>query len=329
MPSDSVKIMSDSYLYNKSDYSKQIYEFLMTHQVINKNSQEFDDILYQVKVRQTSPIITKVLMSDKVVLCLPNKALPRAFKVIRAKDPRSKTANRKIYIDCSECIVYKDGVYRLKSIAHLISYVITAMSYIIYYIKPELITRNVDLTKAGSEAFVDLSLYILGFLKAPITVGDNKESMSYILAVYYQLCILGKTEFNTALNMGKKISKIDDKKAQYLDILFSELFQNKDIPINKVSIDDFIALFAKVFMNQDKTYSGPDRLNSDVFVSRWMYSFGPGTYLGLELFCPFSSIITDTYVGGYINQQNTIEKIVSRNVIEFSTTLLKIGSDNA
>ena len=60
-----------------------------------------------------------------------------------------------------------------------------------------------------------------------------------------------------------------------------------------------------------------------------MYAYGPNTFLALDCFVPFSQILTDTYVGAYLNQQNTIEKVVGKNCNIFSTELLKVGSENA
>lgn len=325
MEQEKMKIISESFLYQHADYGKEIYNFLMTSEPIDKKSDAFSDILYQVKMRQTSPVLSKVLMSNKVVLCIGKKDLARPFRVLRAKDPRDKNAPKKVYIDCTNMILEKDGIYKCNNIPALISYLITAMTYIIYYEHPELITRNSDLTKSATEAFVDLCIYVLGYLKVPVTYADNKEKMSYVLATYYQYCVLGKTEDNSIMNLAKKISKIDTKKAQYLDVLFSSLYEH---PRN-TNINDFLIQFAQVFMNQSKNYTGDDKLDIDVFVQRWMFLIGPGTFLGLELFVPFSAILTDCYVGAYLNQQNTIEKIVARNVAEFTTTLLKVGSENS
>ena len=325
MANQEMKLTNEAFLYQKADYGKEIYNYLMTAVHIDKKSDAFADVLYNVKMRQTSPVLSKVLMSDKVILAIGKKDLTRGFRVLRAKDPRDKNGTRKVYIDCTNIIVEKDGIYKCNNIPVLISYLITAMTYVIYYEQPELITRNADIVKSGTEAFVDLFLYVLGYLKVPVTYADNKEKMSYVIAKYFQFCVLGKTEESSVVNLSKKISKIDMKKAQYLDILFDDLFEN---PRN-TTINDFIILFAQVFLNQNKDYTGADKLDIDSFVSRWMYMIGQGTFLGLELFVPFSAILTDCYVGAYINQQNTIEKIVARNVAEFTTTLLKVGSENA
>ena len=63
----------------------------------------------------------------------------------------------------------------------------------------------------------------------------------------------------------------------------------------------------------------------DIIVEKWMYLYSPTTIMGLELFPNFSAMITDAYVGCYINNQKTIEKITGRSMVEYTKTILSIG----
>lgn len=320
------KAFNDSYLYNTADYTKEIYNFIMTAEVIDKTSDAFSDIAYQLRIRQTSPVLTKVLMSEKVVLCIVPKPMPRPFRVFRAVDVKhGKNADKKVFIDCSELIKNEGGVYKCKNLAVLMSYIISAMTFVLYYAIPDKLIRNSSLVQSGTEAFVDMMLYVLGYLKVPITYADNREKMSYALAVYYQKCILCKDNTDSISQLAKKVSKLDVRKCEYIDTIFNAFYKDRQY----VNIKEFLVEFARVFLNQEPDSKDPNRFDIDTFVQRWMYAFGPGTYLGLELFPAFASILTDCYVGGYVNQQNTIEKIVGQNVVEFTTALLNIGSDNA
>lgn len=321
-----VKTFSDSYLYSTADYSRNIFNYIMSADVIDKNSEAFADIIYQVKVRQISPVILKVLMSDKVLLCIAPKSMPRPFKVFRAVNIKEgRHAEKKIFIDCTGLIQMDGGVYKCKQVGVLLSYLISAMTNVLYYQIPDKLIRNTTLTESGTEAFIDMMLYVLGYLNVPITYYDNKEKMSYVLALYYQRCILCKTDMNSISQVAKKLSKLDAKKAEYLNVIFGTFFGDKPY----VDISDFIKEFARVFLNQEEDSKDKRKLDVDAFIQRWMYAFGPGTYMGTELFPVFASILTDCYVGAYINQQNTIEKIVRGNVAEFTTALLSLGSDNA
>ena len=40
----------------------------------------------------------------------------------------------------------------------------------------------------------------------------------------------------------------------------------------------------------------------------------------------FSTMMTDAYVGGYLNQQMTIEKIIGPTMVSFTKTILQIGA---
>lgn len=321
------KILSDTYLYAKANYGREMYNYLMSSTVIDKYSDSFSDIEYQVKIRQVSPVIMKVLMSESIVLCTSNKPMARPFKVFRAKNIKESRdkQDRKVFIDCTDLIVFDGGTYKCKNIQHLLSYLITAMTYVLYYAIPDKLVRNTNFVQAGTEAFVDMMLYVLGYLKIPVTYADNREKMSYALALYYQRCILCKSDMNVISQMAKKVSKLDPKKCAYLDTIFGVFFGEKPY----VGIDEFIAEFARVFLNQEKTTKDPNRLSVDTLIDRWMYAFGPSTIFGLEFFPSFAQAIIDCYVGGYLNQQNTIEKIVGNNVADFTNTLLDIGSENA
>lgn len=322
-----IKIFSDSYLYGKANYTREIFDYLMSCEIIDKQSDAFSDIAYQVKVRQVSPVLLKVLNSNNVVLAIGKKPMPRPFKVFRAVNVREANdkQTKKVFIDCTDLIKLDGGVYKCKNIAVLLSYLITAMTYVLYHDLNDKVIRNSTLVQSGTEAFVDLMLYILGYLRVPVTYADNKEKMSYALAMYYQRCILCKDDMTAISQMCKKVSKLDPKKCEYLDMIFYPFYDGKKY----VDINEFIIEFARIFLNQNVNSKDSNRLNVDVLVQRWMYAFGPGTYLGLELFPPFASILTDCYVGAFVNQQNTIEKIVGSNVAEFTNTLLNLGSDNA
>ena len=124
---------------------------------------------------------------------IDQKGVSRAFKVIYSIDPKEgKNSKKKVFIDCTGVITYENNEYKIKKIGTLISYLITAMTYVVYYNIPKVIMSNNTLMKSSTEAFVDLMLYVLGYLKVPVTYNDNKERMSFALAEYYQICVIGK-----------------------------------------------------------------------------------------------------------------------------------------
>lgn len=326
-----MKKISDSYLYQVADYNEQIFKYLMSAERVDKNSDSFGDVTYAVK-KQANSVLMKVLLSNKVELMIDplNKGVSRPFKVMYVKDVKEKKQKRKVFIDCTGIISSNNGEYTCKKTAVLIAYLMTAMTYIIYYNSPDIILANHTIMKNGCSAFVDLTLYVLGYLKAPITYSDNRERMSFVLSEYYTYCIAGYSmEGQYGYNLAKQVSGITDKKTcDYLHTLFSFTFKDGECKIN-----EFIEKFAEVFLEQSKdmpVHKNREALTIENFTHRWMYAFGADTFLGLECFVPFSQIITNCYSSAYINQQNTIEKVVGAKVVTaFTNELLKVGSENA
>ena len=71
-----------------------------------------------------------------------------------------------------------------------------------------------------------------------------------------------------------------------------------------------------------------NKLTLDTIVEKWMYVYGTGTVFALELFPAFSNMITDSFVGAYINNQKTIEKVAGTGMVTFTKTILTIGADS-
>ena len=104
------KMLNSSYLYNKfPDYDKMLFTALNRATQIDKNSSGFDDIKFEVKKRQISNALIKVLNSPSVVLLQCPMPLPKQFKVFVAKDLKSTQKIHKVYIDCTDLIRSSGG----------------------------------------------------------------------------------------------------------------------------------------------------------------------------------------------------------------------------
>lgn len=323
-----MKRLSDSYLYKSiSAYDRIIFDYLMKSDRVDKSGKGFFDIEYAIK-KQAPPIISKVLKNNNIVLMVSQTGISRLFKVIYSRDPKDGGSTRKVFIDCSGIITLDNGEYKCTKIGALISYLTTAMTYVIYYNLPKLIISNSKIVETSTEAFVDLLLFILERLEVPVTYLDNKERMSFAIAEYYQISVLGAPNGEIVKNVAKKVSKIkENKTCDYLHVLFGSIFDD-ECDINK-----FISKFSEVFMGQQEgeksAHKNRTALTIDAISQKWMYTYGPGTIFGLECFVPFSQILTDCYNGSYLNQQNTIEKVANAKIItRFSNELLKVGSEN-
>lgn len=308
------KLFSDTYLYRKyPEYDKKMFEFIMGAERIDVNSEAFEDIMIDIKHRKVNDALIKVLKSDNVIIGIkPGKSLPKAFKVFVAKDVR-EDKKLKTFIDVSDCVFMKNGVYVCNHIDWIISYLINAMTSYIYAMLETKFTNNSSIIKYGGDAFVRCFSYIIDRIYKISTVQSLRKKVEYVAALYYQINILGKDyskNFDSIKTTAMRISKIDAKDANIVDILLDDSCF--------LDIESFTENLARMFKFKD--------LSVSLILEKWMSAFGTGTIFALEFFPAFSMMMTNTYIGGYIDQQNSIEKIAGPSLVEFSKTILQIGA---
>ena len=308
------KNYSNTYLYGKyPEYDKALFKFIMDGDIIDKDADDFKGIEYEVKRRQTIPALLKVMKSDVIVLMTSVKPLPRQFKVFCAKDLRGGSKkDLKVYIDCSEIFSKsKEGNWVCREIDQFISHLVSAMVNVIYYKDQKLLMNNASLTMTGATAFTALLTHIVDYVAKISSTPKNKAYCQYLCAKYYISNILGKDE-NTAgnANIARQISGLSEREADIVDMQLEE--QSFD------NIKFFTETLSKVLRIS--------KLTVDVIVERWMYLYGVSSVFALELFPAFSEMMTNCYVGAYLNNQKTIEKIASNAMVEFTKNILKIGS---
>lgn len=309
------KNLSDLYLYRKYPaYDKNLFGFVMNAERINPNSEEFEDILYDIKRRKTGDAIIKVLNSQNTVLGIqPGKALPKALKVFVAKDVKEDKTKEKVFIDLSDCVFMKNGSYQCNHIEWIIAYLINAMVSFIYAKSEAKLTNNSSIVKDGGEAFVKLFSYIIDRIYKISTVQSLRKRVEYMAALYYQINLLGKDYskyYDSIKATAMRISDIENKDAQIVDIMIEES--------DFLDIEHFINSLSRIFKFNDLSYS--------IVLDKWMQAFGTGTMFALEFFPAFSMMLTNTYVGGYIDQQLSIEKVTGQSMVKFVKTILEIGA---
>lgn len=310
-----VKNFGDSYLYNIGKFEKSLMEFMMSAEVINKEHQSFEDIKYEVKRRQVTSSLLKVLMSNNVVLLRGNVELSRAFKVFAAKDIISGDKKTKVFIDVTNIIKSDGGNYSINSrnVDILVSHLLNAMNTFIYWVEPNKLINNTTLVETGTKAFSDMFTYIIDYLRVG-GVENVRERTKYISALYYQCGLLCKDLTDSIRNRAKKISGISQREADIIETLMGpDPFKN---------IYTFIEALAKVLRIDNQ-------LKLDNFIEKWAFIYGSGTQYGTELYTCFASILTNAYVGAYINNQKTIEKVLGKTLVEFTNALFKVGSELA
>ena len=310
-----VKNFGDSYLYKMGNFEKALMQFMMSAEVIDKSHPSFDDIKYEIKKRAVTSSLPKVLMSDNIILLKGNVGLSRAFKVFAAKDIISGDKKTKVFIDVTDIIKSTDGTYSIDSrnVDILVSHLVNAMNTFIYWVQPERLTNNTALVDTGTRAFADMFTYVIDYLRIG-SVDNVRERTRYISALYYQCGLLCKDLTDSVRIRARKISGLSEREADIVETLMgAEPF--KDINV-------FIASLAKVLRIEGQ-------LRLENFIDKWAFIYGSGTQYGTELYTCFASIITNAYVGAYINNQKTIEKVLGRTLVEFTNALFKVGSELA
>ena len=304
---------ASSYIYSRAaaEYEKHLVETMMTATRVDKNSEQFTQVIHEVKRRQISSTLLDVLMNKNVVL-IYNKLMPAAFSVCTAKDLKDSKRELKVFIDLTPVVEFKNGYYYPTNINALIAFLINAMTNLIYYTEPKRIISNSNLTLYGTNSFVNMFCYVLDYLRLS-GYTENPGKIAYLTAIYYQVSILQKPLTDTIKSVAAKIADISAHEAHTYDFLYDE-------ETDFINIHSFLTKIVSLFKLNGLTL--------DVLVEKWLYLFGNGTQFSLELFPAFAAAITNAYSGSYLNQQKQIEKCIGRNLLNnFSNELLKIGKD--
>lgn len=308
-----MKTYSSTYVYTKyPNFEKNLINFIMKSEEVDKTSEKFEDILYQFKQRQVSDSLSKILMSKNVVLLYNTEGNTKALKVITCKDLKGDN-KKKVFIDCSDLIYYdkESGIYKCENINVLISYVVNAMVSYIYTMDESRIINNNEIIEYSTSAFAKLFTSIIDRLCKVSVSGNNKAKCLYLSSTYYMVNVLGLAiDSSTTKNIAKRISGLSDREIDVVKILIEDdCYQN---------IKTFVTNISNVIKNP--------KLNIDIFLEKWMYIYGTGTVFAVEYFPAFSAMLTDAYVQAYINNQNQIETVAGKDMVQYTKTILRIGS---
>ena len=282
---------------------------------INKNDPSFDNIKFMVK-RQAYQYLVNIMDSDKVVLLTKTpKSMPRSFKVFCAKDVRHGTGQTKVYIDVTGVIETKDGQYTMSGskLNELVSYLTSAFVYQVYNMNPAILLRNAKLIDSGTRCFALLFTHIIDYLRMG-GVDNIRAKSLYLSAIYYQKCVLNNVYSDDVVKArAKNISGLSSREIDVIE------YQLKNDTFN--NIDTFINTVAEVLKIPS--------LKIDNFVEKWVFLYKSGTQFALEYYPAFSSMLTNAFHGGYLNNQQTIEKVLNngRDLVEYCRVILQLGSE--
>lgn len=307
-----IKNYDQSFLYGKADYGTELFQYIMKADRIDKSSAGFDEIRYLVKRNQITSCLGALLDKQSVILMLPNKPLPRAFKVFAGKDIR-EDKNTKVFIDFSEIIKFQNNAYVIKQmdVEKFISYLACALNTIIYHVDPTIILNNSQLVNSSTEAFAKLCTNIIDYMRIG-GVDNVRSKMLYMSALYYQVGMLKKDDNDTAEQKALKISKLSKREAELIRVQLPEAsFEN---------INTFVAAIAKVLRVEGL-------LKLDNFIDKWLFLYGSGTQFATEIYTAFANLLINAYVGAYLNNQKQIEKIAGRSMVEYCNVLFRVGGE--
>lgn len=303
------KSFANTFLYNKyPKYEKQLMDFIMRSERIDVNSKEFEDVFIDVKKRQISSSLVQVLKSKNVVLCT-GQSISQQFKVVTCKDVKTDKKIR-TFIDVSGVVYESNGVWVCDHPDILISYIVSAMTSTIYYLDPTRITNNYTISDTGAMAFGKLFCHVLEYIHKISTIPGLKGRAMYMCAMYYLVCILEKdAKSERTSQVARKIAGISEREEEIINMMCNENTYT-NIKFFVESLSDVLKV---------------GTLTIDMILEKWMYLFGVSTVFALELFPSFAQMLTDAYVGSYLNNQKTIEKVCGGEMVAFTKAILEIG----
>lgn len=319
-----VKSYSDSYLYRKFPlYSKKITDAIMKDPVIDKGTEQFKDVIYEIKRARVSESLVNILNSKNTILLDCEDPMPRTFKVFAARDMKSRDRGIKIFIDCTNVIekAKKSSDYIVDQ-SKLIAYLINGAIAMDYHKNYNDIIKRSNLILTATEAFSKEFTFVVDYLAKVSIQETNKIKVLYLSSMYFLEGVLQLDNPSKSKTIAKKIAGISDREATMLDLMI----EKASVPKKGLAKDYDPYENIKTFINSLREVMKFNKkvISTDMIVERWMTQYGPGTVFGLEYFPAFSAMITDAYIGGYINQQKAIEKVLGTTMVEYSKIVLQI-----
>lgn len=306
------KNYNDTFLFSLPGEMKKhhdhIAEFILTSErIVDKKAENFAGVKEDIKRYQKSTIIYYTMLRDDVVLCINDVEMPPAFKVFMAKDSKDK-GKKKVFIDVSGIIDFKNGSYYCKNVLRLITYLFQAITWLLYEYETEAIMNNSNVTLYATDCFVKMFDYILGYFRF-YGFAENRTKIDYLAAIYFMTNILDKDDDQYTHQVAAKLVKLD----QSLTKSYSLYYDKEDM----LNINTFITFLADMFKLKG--------LNTEVFMSRWMQNCGLGTQFAPELFQAFCNMIIGSFGGAYIVNQKAIDTICGISEVRLCENILKLG----
>lgn len=301
---NNVKLITKCWLYSKTKYTNVMVKAIMEGVRINKNTDQFlEDVSMEIKRSSSPTYLLKILNSKNVILFTPKDPMPKPIKVFCAKDIKNKTSDIKVFIDVSDVIEKNENTGRYKVQTNtLISYLVAAKINMIYYKIPGAFVKNSNYMYLAARIYAKLFTHIIDYLGNISVIPENRNKMMYFASQFFLYNVIGLESDERVSQISMKVADVSSTISNIYNMSARDAIKNK-------SIKDFLGLVQQQFKM--------DKLTASVFISKWMYLYGSGTMFGVEFFPSFVQMITDSYIGVYLNNQKTIEKVVGKDMVEF------------
>lgn len=308
---------SESYLYTMNpEYEKKIVECMLKAERLNQNDSKFDDIINEFKHRQMDNWMITIFQSKNCILLAPEVSLPTQFNVFVAKDVKSGNA-KKVFMDVSRVIRYDNiaGKYKCVDIDQLIAQLIAATENFAF--SDEKFRSVICTAKARTmsmQCWASLFTNIVDYLHK-ISLDKNLTARCKLMACMY---------------FAENMSGIEDgyKKLRHAALSWTGLSDREEGIIEKyIETSDMPNPFKdiKTFISFVGHVLKIPTLSLDAFIERWLFIYGTKTAFATEYWPALAAMVTDAYVGCYINNQKTIEKICGPNMVMLAKEIIKTG----
>jgi hypothetical protein len=312
------KTFADCYIYSLTDKSgynsnRALIQFIHDANRIDKSSPAFKGVRDQLKSRVNSAVIYRMLEQDNVVLAIhEKKELPASLKIFYAYDILSANKTPKVFVDCTGLFEIKNGYVVCKDLEKLSSYLLGVLITELYYTDNNKLIMNPKVQQYSISAFMRMFCSMLDYFRIP-TYMSNKEKIRYISGVYFAYNVM-RLDINAAKSAVTSIGGFSKADANSYDYYYSyeDDFKN---------IDTFITYLASTFKL--------DGINTGVIVDKWMRMYGKGTLYSLELYPSFAQMLAYCYSDAtYINNSKRIQSVVSKDLVDLSSLIIRLGSES-
>lgn len=317
------KTYSDTYIFSKyPQYNKALTAAIMQDPIIDKSSDAFKDVEYEVKRTRVSDALVRILMSTNTVLLDCDDPLPRTFKVFCARDFRSNDRKTKVFIDCTGVITKSEKSRSLiVEETKLISHLINAAMTMVYHKSYSTIERRQYLIVKAATCFAKAFTHIIDYLVKISIQETSKAKVLYLSAMYFLEGVLRFDESHSQ-PIAKKIAEISDREASMLNILMDKAVRTKGITKEEANPFENIKKFVEAL--REVMHFKKEIITIDIILEKWMSLYGVGTVLALEYFPALSAMMTDAYIGGYLNNQRTIETVCKVDMVDYAKECLSL-----